>query len=327
MATDLLFSNRLKRYRQVNDFTQLELSQMISAGHSELSGVDTVTISRWERGKTKPSLRKRYLISTLIDDDLDPFFIESKLEASHVDGTELLDAVSKFFNRRESIGFSPYIPKVKFKIQYMKYQGNTGGIDYLSDVVRYMKSVEGREVCGKTLRYILENNIGSLYLCISGGILVGHSLVIELPRELMSEKWNFEITLSSLLEMIGESKVVTDDRVYYIVSNFASTLDVFRVQINNSLKYMVTHAGSIVSDISHEGQLILAKHLGASFHLLDKAKVSENHGISVYGKIYPYVRVILPKSLLATNLDVYNLMTTNDSNKSDFLRIVESSID
>lgn len=53
------FINLLKKYRFDNNLSQNDLVDILSTNNSFLLKLDVVTLSRWENGKTKPSLEKK----------------------------------------------------------------------------------------------------------------------------------------------------------------------------------------------------------------------------------------------------------------------------
>ncbi|HIF9226741.1 TPA: helix-turn-helix domain-containing protein [Photobacterium damselae] len=57
----------LKKYRKKHNISQKELAFILSSYHKQLYGIDPVTISRWENGRTKPNNKKIILILLAIN--------------------------------------------------------------------------------------------------------------------------------------------------------------------------------------------------------------------------------------------------------------------
>ncbi len=61
-----MFAQILSRYREKHKITQDQLVYNLSTNFDELKKLDCVTFSRWENGKTEPSLKKIFLVLTEI---------------------------------------------------------------------------------------------------------------------------------------------------------------------------------------------------------------------------------------------------------------------
>jgi len=66
--SDQNFSNYLKNKREAKGITQEELAEQLSSQSSLLAGIDSVTISRWERGRINPSIRRQVEIMVYFGD-------------------------------------------------------------------------------------------------------------------------------------------------------------------------------------------------------------------------------------------------------------------
>ncbi|HIF9293493.1 TPA: helix-turn-helix domain-containing protein [Photobacterium damselae] len=66
MKSDLVFSELLYKFRKENQLSQNDLIEFFVKEYVELRGLDVVTISRWERNATTPSLKRRIYIMSII---------------------------------------------------------------------------------------------------------------------------------------------------------------------------------------------------------------------------------------------------------------------
>ncbi|MFA0510945.1 MULTISPECIES: helix-turn-helix domain-containing protein [unclassified Vibrio] len=92
-----MFGDYLKELRVSLGLTQSELAVKLNLANEEFRSVDVVTLSRWERGKTKPTLAKCLRILRCLQVDLSDFYelIPNPSE------TKLLDEIEQLrFNNR-----------------------------------------------------------------------------------------------------------------------------------------------------------------------------------------------------------------------------------
>lgn len=78
-----VFSHQLKTLRKKNNLTQKECSLFLSDKREELINVDYVSISRWEKGSVKPSLRKQIMIIRLLGGNVRELLSDSYVEKKH----------------------------------------------------------------------------------------------------------------------------------------------------------------------------------------------------------------------------------------------------
>ncbi len=71
-----LFANIITEYRKSNRLTQRDLLNFLYQQSPSLVSLDLVTLSRWERAKTVPSMEKRLLILSIIN-KMDEYFFAS----------------------------------------------------------------------------------------------------------------------------------------------------------------------------------------------------------------------------------------------------------
>ncbi|CAH6844432.1 hypothetical protein VCHA36P166_10073 [Vibrio chagasii] len=69
-----MFGDYLKQVRNSLNLTQNELAVRLNLADEEFRSLDVVTLSRWERGKTKPALAKCFRILRCLQTDLSEFY-------------------------------------------------------------------------------------------------------------------------------------------------------------------------------------------------------------------------------------------------------------
>ena len=69
-----MFGDYLKKLRLSLGLTQSELTAKLNLADEEFSSLDVVTLSRWERGKTKPTLAKCFRVLRCLQNDLSDFY-------------------------------------------------------------------------------------------------------------------------------------------------------------------------------------------------------------------------------------------------------------
>lgn len=65
-----MFGEILKNFRQKKGLTQIDIVSVLHLAHSGFDNVDNVTVSRWERGITKPTLVKKIRILRILGIDV-----------------------------------------------------------------------------------------------------------------------------------------------------------------------------------------------------------------------------------------------------------------
>ncbi len=79
------FKEYLKQLRISNSLTQKELSTHINLLGEEFLGIDGVSISRWERGITKPHVTRSIKILRTLTNDLLPYLLSLRIEQQEND--------------------------------------------------------------------------------------------------------------------------------------------------------------------------------------------------------------------------------------------------
>ncbi|MGF1906915.1 helix-turn-helix domain-containing protein [Aliivibrio salmonicida] len=92
-----MFSECIKEIRKKQNLTQLEFSTHLNLIDPEFHALDAVTVSRWERGITKPSLKKCIRVLRLFDYDLKDFLLNNDYS---FDMSALDIIIDKRFNDR-----------------------------------------------------------------------------------------------------------------------------------------------------------------------------------------------------------------------------------
>lgn len=92
------FSTLLVHYRKEKNISQRDMVGILSSQSRLLSSLDSVTLSRWERGITIPSMEKRFLILSIID-RMDEYFIAESEQYDSVSDNLLYQVLGKRYNK------------------------------------------------------------------------------------------------------------------------------------------------------------------------------------------------------------------------------------
>lgn len=96
-----MFSQILVNFREKNNITQQELIDKVNEYYDNLfTKLDTVTLSRWENGKTSPSLKKKILIIDFLD-EIDKYL--SGMKISENANSVLLNYIERRFQKNDLI--------------------------------------------------------------------------------------------------------------------------------------------------------------------------------------------------------------------------------
>ena len=186
-----VFSTFLKHLRQNNDLSQEQLCLHLRQHSSLFYNLDTITVSRWERGVNIPSLAKQAEIVELYDNELSSIYSRDK---------QFLRECSSLVAIPHALGLKsshPYYANDEYQIQSLDIQDDSFYL-VLKMILRY----EGNP--SLKLKPPLEDFYGLTNVKISiatafNGQIVGHGLYLETSSQTVLELININSDLSDIV--------------------------------------------------------------------------------------------------------------------------------
>ncbi|HAS6221203.1 helix-turn-helix transcriptional regulator [Vibrio vulnificus] len=287
------FSDFLLKVRTDKSLSQRALVEHLSTTSEALSRLDITTLSRWERGVTKPTLNKQFLIARLMGYD-----VVQLLRANH---TESLLSINKKLDKLISRVLNPYLSdSTDFKLIR---------IDSLKDNPNICEKLcfFHNEYLGLKLDadFFRKSNLHADIYVNDTGELVGHFIYGYLSR-------NTDLSILSLEkgnEVNFIHKSDTDATQLYAVSMFSSLSKPRALNILSILELLRknTSVSSLIINCHSQDAFDLYETT-QELTILRKGKRIKNGGVNLFSKHYRYVQIrVKPEEILASKL-VYDVL-------------------
>ena len=193
------FSDYLRICREEKHLTQGELVTQLITLDKTFNSLDTTTLSRWERGVSKPSLSKQTLIILFFSRYFKRIypFIE---QAEQIDIEQSFCALgfSKLLGRHKLIMNFPthHMDKKQFKIEL--YQNSTVQQSALKRNEFILKEMYDRPIDEALQKSFALNQANHFSICEYQNEYYGHFFAIKLTPEAFDQVINFELNLDQL---------------------------------------------------------------------------------------------------------------------------------
>ncbi len=226
VLTPETFAKYLKHKRKERRLTQDMLAQSLSACSRVLSGIDAVTISRWERSMTEPTLeRQRHVIGFFGDnpDSLLPFHGSRRRSGPRSDSLSYI--VRHFVSSPRigaKVGSFPELKDAKYNIESVYGHDSEDAFTHL--ILEYQQSIHycPERVMGRTqFLELLAAGKGYAKVCTRYGHYSGHMVGFNLKPEIFDDLINDRMKETDL-----ETKhlAATGERFsFYLFSGYSSS--------------------------------------------------------------------------------------------------------
>ncbi|CAK6712246.1 Putative transcriptional regulator [Vibrio harveyi] len=174
-----MFSKYLTEKRKNKGLTQVEFVKALkSYNFSSFGSLDNVTVSRWERGVTCPSLYKQVLITRFYNDDLLDLLLSQSVEGTFHELRKI------FFERYESV--YSFSNRLKYSSRqsnhYQVYEFKSMSSKEVKKSINDIESVHiqfgipDHDMFQLNFRNLIEDNRGEFRVYYNSGEKVGHYL-------------------------------------------------------------------------------------------------------------------------------------------------------
>lgn len=310
-TTELMFAEYLQKVRGRLEMTQQQLATKLNLSSEEFSSIDAVTISRWERGVTTPSLSKQFRILRCLDTNLMPY-IDSLNNPHHEDKLdELLHIRFEDFNIQLSTASYEinHVSNRQLNIEEVPLLDSLE--DNTIDNIKYLHSVLRNGYPGifdiNLYEYLRDKKlIGKKFIDTSNGSLIGHSLSFIFSLNFIENSAN----RSSIAVDIGQAIRYSPNKPLSCLNavRFSSSPEVFKLQFSSQLKNLATHSNvhKYYIHIEHTEAYNFMTNLGFDLIAYD-SQVSKN-GCKIGNKHYSRVLLGIDSSLLLSNKELLTML-------------------
>lgn len=309
------FGQLLRSIRHSNGDSQSDLATKLNLSSKELSNVDTVTISRWERGVTAPSASKSIRILRCLTDDLYDFILslpsDATLDNFNVSMRKKFESLS---SRIISANYEyiPYLYKFKIVEKPLISEHKDPIIDKLRNYhykIRYLKDdlkgvdLEANHREGKLLGYkyidLLSNNI------------LGHKIAFIFEKQTIERLLADKGLHIDLTRSVPYTKL--KPYAYFSFHKFALNEQVLRRQIIGEFNYLAKRANihSYYVSIAVESTARFLESL--NFQVAAFSEPSDLGIVKIGSKKYSRVIMYIDTSELLSNKEVIKILTFCDS--------------
>ncbi|EEX91508.1 hypothetical protein VIOR3934_17963 [Vibrio orientalis CIP 102891 = ATCC 33934] len=309
------FGQLLKNIRLENNDSQADLATKLNLSSEELSSVDTVTISRWERGVTTPTPSKCLRILRCLETDLYDFIIslpsDATLDNFNVSMRKKFQSLSARITSA-NYDYVPYFnqfliiekPLISTRQDPMidKLRNYHYKISYLKDA---LKSVDLES------SYKAEKAIGCKYVDMFSNNILGHNIAFTFEKNtieklFLEQGYNIDLNKAS-----AYTKQKT--YAYFSFNKFSLNEKVLRRQIVSEFNYLARRSNiySYYVSVAVDSTVKFLESL--NFKITAYEEPSDLGIVKVGSKKYSRVIMSIDTSDLLANKEVIKILTLCDS--------------
>ncbi|MGF1701456.1 helix-turn-helix domain-containing protein [Photobacterium makurazakiensis] len=306
-----LFPQILKARRKELKWTQGRLALWLQQADIELHGVDVVSISRWEMGKTQPSVYKVLKILSILKIELLPFL--KSLDVS-VDSNIVQTVLQKRYQSFHSmISTANYVHQHQNKssiecFPLLRSANDNQVLSGIHNLAMHTKTDTSLLNLVDFYLYQMTNRIhGRKYISSHNGELQGHSLGFFFKNNEFDQYQRKKVDFTKATPY-SENK----DLVYFITSTFSLSMEVTIDNILQDLKYFSDNPSikRVAALIINPDALEVYKALGyETFKYSDEYKEGDEGGsLELNGRKYNYCVVVIDKLRLLSNKHIIDFI-------------------
>lgn len=320
-----MFGEYLKKYRIANELTQNKAATKLNLLGGDLSNIDTVTLSRWERGTTKPTLSRSIRVLREFTNDLEPYLSEishlQQQEIASKNRVEHFDILmeEKYHSLNNLIAKANYQSTSTFEHNAICECPivNPNDNDTVNSVLHfheqtssdYMKHglsrIDFLSYCSQK-RFIAYKYVDSIT-----GKLLGHNIGTIFTPEAMSSE--IETLDQKSIDEIDLRKTVPYNQsrklIYFAASQHSLYERPFRLQLNREFRFLAKHANitDYYATVAVSSSAEVLEKMG--FSVVSYEKKSTNGAIKVGKHYYSKALMHIKTSQLFAQPEFLNLLT------------------
>lgn len=234
-----VFSSFLRKIRTEHQLSQEGLRALLNDKSYSFENLDTISISRWERGINVPSLTKQSEIAEIFDNDL--FNIYSSDETFVKESIDLIQLSS---NAKNEKNLHPYYKDESYRIQFIQ-----PGHDNFTAMLKLCLTYESNPRLFPMYQDPLNSELlkpltfVSAFCCLSQ--LVGHCLFCKINTKALFEFMNNSIGIMELLSLGQREQepenvllVLSSFGVSWQIDNHMMSVYLNRLAVDSTIEYL-----------------------------------------------------------------------------------------
>ncbi|ANP77854.1 helix-turn-helix transcriptional regulator [Vibrio sp. 10N.222.52.C3] len=320
-----MFGEYLKKYRIANELTQRQAATKLNLLGGDLSNIDTVTLSRWERGTTKPTLSRSIRVLREFTNDLEPYLSKvSHLQHQDPSSKNRVDQFNTLMEEKyrslnnliaranyQSTSMIEHNPVCEYPI------GNSNDSEIVNSVLVFHEKTSDENIKHGLykidfLNYCNEKRfIAYKYVDSVTGELLGHNIGTIFTTEGMISE--IETLSQKSIDEIDLRKTVPYNKsrklAYFAVSQHSLYERPFRLQLNREFRFLAKRANitDYYTTVAIKSSAEVLEKMG--FSVVSYEKKSTNGAIKIGKHYYSKALMHIKTSQLFTQPEFLNLLT------------------
>ncbi|PTQ06000.1 helix-turn-helix domain-containing protein [Vibrio sp. ZF 223] len=320
-----MFGEYLKKYRIANELTQSQAATKLNLLGGDLSNIDTVTLSRWERGTTKPTLSRSIRVLREFTNDLEPYL--SKVSHLQHQDPSSKNRVAQFDSLMEEKyhSLNNLLARANYQSTSMIEHnpvcecpiGNSNDSETVNSVLLFheqtsdeymkhgLKKIDFLNYCNEK-RFIAYKYVDSIT-----GELLGHNVGAIFTLKGMSSE--VEMLAQKSIDEIDFRKTVPYNQsrnlAYFAASQHSLYERPFRLQLNREFRFLANHANitDYYTTVAINSSAKVLEKMGLS--VVSYEKKSTNGAIKIGKHNYSKALMHIKTSQLLAQPEFLNLLT------------------
>ena len=320
-----VFGEYLKKYRIAHEMTQSQAATKLNLLGEDLSNIDTVTLSRWERGTTKPTLSRSIRVLREFTNDLEPYLSEvSRLQQQEITSKNRIDQFDILMEEKYH-SLNNLIARANYQSSSMIEHNavcecpidQSNDNETINSVLLFheqtsddylkhgLSKIDLLSYCNQK-RFIAYKYVDSIT-----GKLLGHNIgTIFTPEGMNSE---IEILDRKSIDEIDFRKTVpytqTRKLIYFATSQHSLYERPFRLQLNREFRFLAKRANitDYYTTVAINSSAEVLERMG--FSVVSYEKKSANGAIKVGKHHYSKALMHIKTSQLFAQPEFLNLLT------------------
>ncbi|CAH6781507.1 Helix-turn-helix transcriptional regulator [Vibrio chagasii] len=320
-----MFGKYLKKHRIANQLTQSQAATKLNLLGGDLSNIDTVTLSRWERGMTKPTTSRSIRVLREFTNNLEPYLSElSREQRKDLISKNRIDQFDILMNKKYN-SLHNLITKANYqstldrgRIHVCECPINcSNDADTVNSVLLFHEQTSDEYISHSLnkidfLNYCSQNRLIAFKYVHSGtGELLGHNIGAILTPEAMASEIK-KLNNKSIDEIdLRITTPYSESRrlAYFAASQHSLYEQPFRLQLYREFKFLAEHANitDYYATVAVESSAQILEKMG--FSVVAYEQKSEGGPIKIGKNRYSKALMHIETSQLFAQPEFLNLLT------------------
>ncbi|MEZ8510193.1 helix-turn-helix domain-containing protein [Vibrio splendidus] len=321
-----MFGEYLKKYRIAHEMTQSQAATKLNLLGGDLSNIDTVTLSRWERGTTKPTLSRSVRVLREFTNDLEPYLSEvSRLQQQEITSKNRIDQFDILMEEKYH-SLNNLIARANYQSSSMIEHnavcecpfGQSNDNETVNSVLLFHE-----QTSDENMKHGL-SKIDFLNYC-NDKRFIAYKYIDSITRELLGHNVGAIFTLEGInseIEILGQKlideidlrKTVSYNQnrklAYFAASQHSLYERPFRLQLNREFQFLAKHANitDYYATVAINSSAEVLEKMG--FSVVSYEKKSTSGAIKVGKHHYSKALMHIKTSQLFAQPEYLNLLTS-----------------